>query len=264
MSAAAICRADLEATLRARKLDRTIVSVTGWLSGNAVETMPTGVEAVDRHLGGGFPIGQFSEIVGPRSSGRTSLLLALYAAATQRGERVALIDPFDTFDPESAVIAGVVLDHVLWVRGEGSTSAFPFLSNRQNVTERALDRALKATNLILQAGGFAIVSLDLADAPAVALRALAFTTWKRLQRVLDGQQTVGLVLGNTPMSRSAGGVSLVLQPVTTGLRVPGQWALSMPSRVFQGLDTDLRVLRVQRVSGAEDRSVRLSAAARVA
>jgi len=264
MSAAVACRADLEATLRARKLDRTLVPVAGRLSGAAAETMPTGVDAVDRHLGGGFPVGQFSEIVGPRSSGRTSLLLTLFAAATQRGDRVAIVDPFDTFDPESAALAGVALDHVLWVRGEGSTSVFPFLNNRQNVTERALERALKATNLILQAGGFGIVVLDLADAPATALRALPFTTWKRLQRVLDGQQTVGLVLGNTPMSRSAGGVSLVLQPVTTGLRVPGQWALSVPSRVFQGLDTDLRVLRVQRVSGAEDRPVRLSAAARVA
>jgi hypothetical protein len=190
--------------------------------------------------------------------------MALLGSATRRGERVALVDTFDAFDPDSAAAAGVVLDRVLWVRGDGSTSAFPFVANRQNLTDRALDRALKATNLILQAGGFGAIVLDLADAPAVALRRLPPSTWKRLQRVLEGQQAIGLTVGNAPMTRSAGGVSLVLQPVTTGLRVPGQWALSVPSRMFEGLDTELRVQRVQRVSGSEDRPVRLSATARVA
>jgi hypothetical protein len=264
MSALAMSRSDLEAVLRARKLDRTLVPVAGTLTQRLPEVLATGVAYVDRHLGGGFPLGQWSEVVGPRSSGRTSLLMALLGSATRRGERVALVDTFDAFDPDSAAAAGVVLDRVLWVRGDGSTSAFPFVANRQNLTDRALDRALKATNLILQAGGFGAIVLDLADAPAVALRRLPPSTWKRLQRVLEGQQAIGLTVGNAPMTRSAGGVSLVLQPVTTGLRVPGQWALSVPSRMFEGLDTELRVQRVQRVSGSEDRPVRLSATARVA
>jgi hypothetical protein len=264
MSALATCRADLEALLQSHKLDRTLVPVGGRMGWSAPETASCGVVAVDRHLGGGLPVGQFSEIVGPRSSGRTSLLMSMLATATQRDDRVALIDAFDTFDPESAAATGVELRRMLWVRGDGSTPAFPFLGSRQSGTERAIDRALKATNLILQAGGFGVVALDLADAPATALRRIPLTTWKRLQRVLDGQQTVGVVVGNMPMSRSAGGVSLVLRPASTATRVPGQWALSMPSHVFQGLDTEMRVLRVQRVSGAEDRPVRMTAAARVA
>lgn len=260
----ATCRAELEALLQSRKLDRTLVPVAGQMTRAVPDTTPTGVAAVDHHLGGGLPTGQFSEIVGPRSSGRTSLLMAMLAAATRRDDRVALIDTFDTLDPESAAAAGVDLSRMLWIRGDGSTPAFPFLGSRQPGTDRAIDRALKATNLILQAGGFAIVVLDLADAPALALRRVPFTTWKRLQRVLDGQQTAGVVVGNTPMSRSAGGVSLVLQPVASAARVPGQWALSMPSHVFHGIDTELRVLRVQRVSGTEDRPVRMTATAWVA
>ena len=259
MSAVATCRADLEALLQARKLDRTLVPVAGRMTWTAPESAPTGVAEVDRHLGGGLPVGQFSEIVGPRSSGRTSLLMAMLAAATRRDDRVALVDTFDTFDPESAAAAGLDLSKMLWIRGDGSTAAFPFMATRQNGTDRAIDRALKATNLILQAGGFGMVVLDLADAPALALRRIPFTTWKRLQRILDGQQTVGVVVGNTPMSRSAGGVSLVLQPVATSGRVPGQWTMTMPSHVFQGLDTELRALRVQRMSGEDGTPVRMTA-----
>ena len=71
---------------------------------------PTGVTALDARLGGGFPRGQLSELVGPRSSGRTSLLLQMLAAATARGELVALVDALDMFDVESAAAAGVDLD----------------------------------------------------------------------------------------------------------------------------------------------------------
>ena len=78
---------------------------------------PSGVTALDARLGGGFPRGQLSELVGPRSSGRTSLLLQMLAAATARGELVALVDALDMLDVESAAAAGVDLDRLLWIRG---------------------------------------------------------------------------------------------------------------------------------------------------
>lgn len=256
-------RADLEAALRARKLDRTLVPVGGRLTVAALETVPTGVPEMDRQLGGGLPVGQVSEIVGPRSSGRTGLALAVLAAATRREEHVALVDTFDVFDPECAAAAGVDLGRMLWVRGDGCTPAFPFLASRQSGADRAIERALKALNLIVQAGGFGFVVLDLADAPVTALRRIPAATWLRLQRVLDGQPSVGLVLANAPMSRSAGGVSVVLTPAADS-RVPGLWASSMPSHLFLGMATEMRVQRVQRVSGAEGTPVRMTAAARVA
>jgi hypothetical protein len=74
-------------------------------------------------LGGGFPRGGLSEIAGPPSSGRTSLALALLAAATARGEVAALVDAADAFDPPSAEAAGVALARLLWVRPPGLTEA---------------------------------------------------------------------------------------------------------------------------------------------
>src|SRR5512142_2782397 len=71
-------------------------------------------------LTGGLPRGALSEICGPASSGRTSLLLAALAARTAAGEACALVDVSDSFDPVSAQAAGVDLRRVLWVRCWGT------------------------------------------------------------------------------------------------------------------------------------------------
>ena len=220
----AACRADVEALLRNKKLDRTLVPMgtTGAAGVVLQETVKTGLFELDQQLGGGLPLGQMSEIVGPRSSGRTSLLMAILAAATSRGEMVALVDTFDLFDPESAAAAGVDLHRMLWVRGDPCAPAFPLLANRQAGADRAITRALKATNLILQSGVFGVMALDLADAPPQALRRVPMTTWLRFQRVLEEQEAVGVIVGSAPMSRSAGGVSVSLHPRGLGV---GDWGL---------------------------------------
>jgi hypothetical protein len=276
----ATCRADVEALLRARKLDRTLVAVTA-TSGSVVvpETIATGYPSLDQQLGGGLPMGHMSEITGPRSSGRSSLLLSLLAEVTGRGELAALVDTFDTFDPASAAAAGVRLEHLLWVRGESCTPAFPGLANRQSGADRAIERGLKALNLVLQAGGFSLAVLDLADAPALALRHVPMNTWMRLQRVLDGQSTAGLVLAPMPIARSAGGVTLALtqthgtrdsgletRDANTGTtRATGEWAGARePLGMFRGLTSEVHVQRARLVPGHDGAPVRLRAVPHVA
>ena len=260
----AACRADVEALLRNKKLDRTLVpmATAGVPVGVSQETTKTGLSELDQQLGGGLPLGQMSEIVGPRSSGRTSLLMAILAAATAKGEMVALVDTFDLFDPESAAAAGVVLSQMLWVRGDSCAPAFPSLANRQTGVDRIIARALKATNLILQSGGFGVVALDLADAPPQALRRVPMTTWLRFQRVLEGQEAVGVILGSTPMSRSAGGVSISLRPRDWGFGIRDSGGETRDSgSVFRGVESDVRTARARLVPGAEASPVRLRVSA---
>jgi hypothetical protein len=76
----------------------------------------------------------------------------------------------------------------------------------------ALDRAIKALNLVLQAGGFGLVAIDLADVPLDVLRGLPFTTWLRLQRVLEGTDTACVLVAGEAVARSASGVSIRLSP----------------------------------------------------
>jgi len=274
----ATCRADVEALLRARKLDRTLVAVTA-TSGAAVvpETIPTGVSRLDQQLGGGIPVGHFSEIVGPRSSGRTSLLFSLLATLTGRGELVAIIDTFDVFDAESAAGSGVRLENLLWVRGDTCTPAFPLMASRQTGADRSIERAVKAANLVLQAGGFSLVALDLADAPLQALRRIPMTTWMRLQRVIEGQPSAGIVLGASLLSRSAGGVSIVLgqkngtRDSGLGARdsrfaerslAGGLWASADgQTAIFHGIESEVQIQRSRLLPGVSGRPVRLRASA---
>ncbi len=217
-------RANLEALLRDRKLDHTLT--TGAIAvANRDDLVPTGIGPLDRRLGGGLPRGQISEIIGPRSSGRTTVVFSTLAAATRRGELVAVVDALDMFDPASAATAGILLDRLLWIRGEAAHAAPAAdvrgfdaggrVSGRMEVT---LDRAVKALNLVLQAGGFGLVVLDLADVPGPLVRRLPFTTWMRLQRVLEGSQTACVLLAPEPVARSAGGITLALARVLDGRR----------------------------------------------
>ncbi len=76
----------------------------------------TGVAELDAMLEGGFPIGAIAELVGPHSSGRTTLALAALAEMTQTSKTVAWVDACDALDPESAAAAGIDLTRLLWVR----------------------------------------------------------------------------------------------------------------------------------------------------
>jgi recombination protein RecA len=79
-------------------------------------TTPTGIQAVDALLEGGLPVGALTEIVGPESSGRTSLALSSIAQLTTAGKVCAWVDVGDMLKPECASAAGIALPYLLWVR----------------------------------------------------------------------------------------------------------------------------------------------------
>jgi hypothetical protein len=197
---ALLARADLESLLHTKKLDRTLTRAPR----PDIEYASTGHAALDVHLHGGVPRGQVSELIGPRSSGRTSLLCQMLAAATRRGERVALIDALDMFDVESAAEAGIDLDRLLWIRG----FVVPNPGLCRDLNQRALVQAIRAFTLVLQAGQFGLVAFDAGEAPTDAIRRLPFTTWLRLQRMVEGTQTTCLLVGSDRMARSPAGLTL--------------------------------------------------------
>ncbi len=85
---------------------------------NAPPTIATGVHSLDE-LTGGVPRGALTELCGPASSGRTTLLLSLLASMTDAGEVCAVVDAGDSFSPHAATDAGVNLGQLLWVRCNG-------------------------------------------------------------------------------------------------------------------------------------------------
>jgi hypothetical protein len=234
-------RARLESLLKERKLDVTLSSATP-LSWGAealdIDLAPTGVASIDRALGGGLRRGHLSEVVGCRSTGRTAVACRACAEAVARDELVALVDTCDRFDPESATAAGLDLSRLLWIRETGDAA-----------------RAIKAMNLVLQAGGFGLVVLDLADVPLRVVRALPFTTWFRLARVIEGSQTAAVLMAAEHLARSSGGATIDMNelaavPRTRVRGVQGVSAVTRArwagptdrARLLQGLETTPRVV----------------------
>jgi hypothetical protein len=254
-----LARADLESLLRTRRLDRTLTTALppddaarpdgippGSIVRDEAVVAATGLEVLDARLSGGFPRGQLSEIVGPRSAGRTSVMLHLLAAATSRGELVAIVDALDMFDVESAEAAGIDLDRVLWIRGHVVTN--PGMCRDMN--QRALEQAIRAFTLVLQAGNFGVVVFDVAEAPRDAIRRLPFTTWLRLQRLIEGSQTTGILIGSEAMARSSAGLTLQLglrdAGLTSGSGLRGLGVgIRFHGALFDGLDVDARVVRAR-------------------
>ena len=80
------------------------------------EVAATGIEAIDKLLHGGLPVGAISELTGAASSGRTSLALRFVAHLTAEMRPCVWVDVQDVFDPGSAAANGVQLTRLLWIR----------------------------------------------------------------------------------------------------------------------------------------------------
>jgi hypothetical protein len=269
--------------------------------------VPFGIDALDA-LTGGIPRGALTELFGPASSGRTSVMLSLLASITRRQEVCALIDVTDSFDPASGEAAGIDLKRLLWVRCGNTVSSFEFpvskspasqskdiaatrsfappdrqeclshmrpattmrdvappaknisWSIHQNYDARLrhaitggcyemgrgrtvssfefpvskppqhaplgtrnwkletrnpaskwtkLDQALKATDLLLQSGGFGLIAIDLGDISIEQARRIPLTSWFRFRRVVENTPTILLLVACDSCAKTC--ASLVLQ-----------------------------------------------------
>lgn len=90
------------------------------------------------------------------------------------------------------------------------------VQNRREQAKRPwslLDRALRATDQVLQAGGFRVVVLDLASLPAEQAQRIQSSTWWRYQKAAKHSDTIFLVLSQTPCARSSAACVLECSPV---------------------------------------------------
>lgn len=159
---------------------------------SVVETLSTGIDEIDA-LTGGLPRGAITEIFGPASSGRTSLMFSLLAYATNRQETCALVDTNDVFSPTAATSAGIDFDRLLWIRCAGN-----------------LEHAFKATDLLLHAGGFGLVILDLGDVAGKDARRIITSWWYRFRRTVEDRPTSITVISEEACTRSCAALTLEL------------------------------------------------------
>ena len=184
----------------------------------APETLSTGIAEVDA-LTGGIPRGAITEIFGPRSSGRTSLLYSALAYATAQNEICALVDTNDVFAPSAAAAAAVDFERLLWVRCAGN-----------------LEHAFKATDLLLHAGGFGLVILDIGDVASKEARRIITSWWYRFRRTVENRPTSILVISEEACTRSCAALTLELHGA-------GEWSRA---RVTHGNLLRFNTIKVNR------------------
>ena len=191
---AAFLKTELEAELASRFGDAFRVHEKA-----IVETLSTGVSEIDASTGG-LPRGAISEIFGPASSGRTSLMYSMLAQATRNEEICALVDTNDVFAPTAATAAGVDFDRLLWIRCAGN-----------------LEHAFKAADLLLHAGGFGLVIIDLGDVAGKDARRIISSWWYRFRRTVEDRPTVLAVISEEACTRSCAALTL-------GLNGAAEWS----------------------------------------
>jgi recombination protein RecA len=196
------------------------------------EMVPSGIAAMDA-LTGGLPRGCLTEICGPASSGRTTVLLAALAAATRRGEFCAVVDASDALDPQSAAAAGVTLDRLLWVRCA------------ENSPQKCLEQLLRAADLMLESGGFGLIALDLGDLPQSAARRIPLTTWFRYRRAVEHTPTVLLAIERQSIAGSCSSllIKLGLQGHWIKQSADSQFPLPMHAQLLTELEITAEIVR---------------------
>jgi recA bacterial DNA recombination protein len=234
------------------------------------EMISSGIHEIDE-LTGGLPRGCVSEICGPASSGRTSVLLAALSAATRRQEVCALVDTTDALDAVSAAATGVDLERLLWIRCVGPRGSDVRLqtadrglhsqiqspmspvqglrSNARRPTPDArLEQALRVTDLLLQSGSFGLVAIDLGDVPDSAARRIPLASWFRFQRAVEPTATVLLVVAQEPCAQTCASVLIRLQAarklsaLSNGLSMKGE-LVPAHTQLLDGLYVEGELLR---------------------
>ena len=168
------------------------------------EFLPTGLPSLDAIIEG-FPRGAISEIIGPNSSGRTTVIHSLLAASTSKIEICAYVDADDSFDPVTAAAAGVALSQLVWIRCGHNAG-----------------HALKAADYLLHAGGFGVIVLDLCQiSPRIANR-IPISYWYRFRRAIENTPAILALVEKEPLAKSCASLMLEMRRKKTVWRgAPG-------------------------------------------
>jgi len=130
--------------------------------------------------------GSVAEIAGEPSSGKTAISLSFLAKLTAAGEICAVVDSCNSFDPRSAVLAGVELENLLWVKCGGD-----------------IEKAFLSADYLVQAKGFGAIWLNLNGLPQRNLRMVPKTYWYRYRNRIKETPTLLLVTAEEPVTGSA-------------------------------------------------------------
>lgn len=130
--------------------------------------------------------GTIAEFAGGPSTGKTSIAFNLLAKLTGEGEICAVVDSCGGFDACSAVLAGVELENLLWVKCDGD-----------------IEKAFMSADYLVQAKGFGCIWLNLCGLADRQLRMVPRAFWYRYRTRIKETPTLLVVTSPEPVTGSA-------------------------------------------------------------
>lgn len=152
--------------------------------------------------------GAITEIAGGPSTGKTSIALSLLAKLTAEGEVCAAVDACGGFDPATAVLAGVQLENLLWIRCGGD-----------------VEKAFMAADHLVQAKGFGAIWLNLSGLSERTLRLVPKTYWFRYRTRIKDTPTMLIVTSADFLTGSASQRSFTTSRIATTWSGTGNFKL---------------------------------------
>ena len=108
-------------------------------------------------------------------------------------------------------------------------------------SEYRLEQVLRATDLLLESGGFGLIVLDLADVPPQAARRIPLTTWFRFRRAVEHKLTILLTIEQQPIAGSCS--SLLLQLSGLSARYSALGTKLHHTQLLTGLEINVELVR---------------------
>jgi hypothetical protein len=137
--------------------------------------------------------GSVVEIAGGSSTGKTSVALTLLSKLTSDGEICAVVDACNSYDPCTALLAGVKNENLMWIKCGGD-----------------LEKAFMSADFLVQAKGFGAIWLNLNGLPLNKLHMVPKTYWYRYRNRISQTPTMVMVTSPEPVTGSASQQSLTL------------------------------------------------------
>jgi hypothetical protein len=137
--------------------------------------------------------GSIVEIAGDPSSGKTAAALSLISKLTSDGEICAVVDACNSYDPCTALLAGVKNENLLWVQCSGD-----------------LEKSFISADYLVQAKGFGAIWLNLNGLSESKLRQVPKTYWYRYRNRITQTPTLLIVTVEEPVTGSASQQSYLL------------------------------------------------------
>jgi hypothetical protein len=114
-----------------------------------------------------------------------------------------------------AAAAEVRLEKIVWVKCTGNA-----------------EHAIRAADLLLHAGGFGIVLLDLCEASARVLNRIPLSYWYRFRRAVENTPAILLICANTPQAKSC-----ARSNIQTKLKAL-HWSGNAPFLLLRGMEVE--------------------------